>query len=70
MTVMDFYKVARISEKIMIRKIVKENYDSYFKLLYDGTVDGLPVDLFEMNVLDIRFSWETFSIMVTVEYRR
>lgn len=67
MTVMDFYKVARISEKIMIRKIVKENYDSYFKLLYDGTVDGLPVDLFEMNVLDIRFSWETFSIMVTVE---
>ena len=50
----------------MIRKIVKENYDTYFKLLYNGSVDGLPVDLFEMNVLDIRVSRETFSIMVTV----
>lgn len=66
MTVKDFYEVAGISEKIMIRKIIKENYDSYFKLLYNGTVDGLPVDLFEMNVLDIRVSSETFSIMVTV----
>ena len=67
MTVMDFYKVAGISEKIMIRKMVKENYDSYFKLLYNGSVDGLPLDLFEMNVLDIRISHETFSIMVTVD---
>ena len=67
MTVTDFYKVAGIYEKIMIRKIVKENYDTYFKLLYNGSVDGLPVDLFEMNVLDIRVPRETFSIIVTVD---
>ena len=67
MTVQDFYKVAGISEKIMIRKIVTENYDTYFKLLYDGSVDELPLDLFEMNVLDIRISRETFSIIVTVD---
>ena len=67
MTVKDFYEVAGISQKIMIRKIEKENYDTYFKLLYNGSVDGLPVDLFEMNVLDIRISRETFSIMVTVD---
>lgn len=67
MTVTDFYKVAGISEKITIIKIVEENYDSYFKLLYEGSVDYLPLDLFEMNVLEIRVSRETFSMIVTVE---
>ena len=67
MTVMDFYKVAGISEKIMIRKIVTENCYSYFKLLYNGSVDGLPLYLFEMNVLDIRVQHETFSIIITVD---
>ena len=67
MTVADFYKVAGISEKIKIIKIVKENYDSYFKLLYDGSVDYLPLDLLEMHVLEIRVSREAFSMIVTVE---
>ena len=67
MSVKDFYEVVGISEKIMIRKIVKENYDSYFKLLYNGSVDGLPVDLFEMNVLDIRVSRETLNMIITVK---
>ena len=67
MTVKDFLEVVEISEKIIIRKIVKENYDSYFKLLYEGSVDELPLDLFEMYVLDIRISHETLNMTITVE---
>ena len=67
MTVTEFYKVAGISEIIEIRKIVKENEDLHFKTLYKGSVDGLPLHLFEMDVLDMRVSHETFSIMITVE---
>lgn len=67
MTLMDFYKVAGISEKIMIRKIIKGNGYSYFRLLYDGSVDELPFDMLEMNVLCIKVSRETCSMIVTVE---
>ena len=67
MAVKDFYKVAGIYEKIMIRKIVLGNGYSYFKLLYEGIVDELPLDLLEMYVLDIRVSRETCSMIVTVE---
>lgn len=67
MTVADLYKVVGISEKITIIKIVEENYDSYFKLLYEGNVDYLPLDLLEMNVLEIRVSRESFSMIVAVE---
>ena len=67
MTVMDFYKVAGISEKIMIRKIVEGNGYSYFRLLYDGSVDELPLDMLEMHVLDIRVSNETLNMTITVE---
>lgn len=67
MTVMDFYKVAGIYEKIIIRKVEKASNYSYFELLYKGSVDGLPVDLFDMNVLDIRVSRETLNMIITVE---
>lgn len=67
MTVKDFYKVAGTSEKIMIREIVKGNGYSYFKLLYDGSVDELPLDLLEMNVREIRVSRESFSMIITVD---
>lgn len=67
MTVTDLYKVAGISEKIMIRKIEEGNGYSYFELLYDGSVEGLPLDLFEMHVIDIRVSCVTCSMIVTVD---
>lgn len=67
MTVTDFYKVAGIYEKIVIRKNVLGNGYSYYKLLYEGIVDDLPLDLTEMYVLDIRVSRETCSMLVTVE---
>lgn len=67
MTVADFYKVAGISEKIMIRKIVKGNGYSYFRLLYYGSVDELPLGMLEMQVVGIKVSRETCSIIVTVE---
>lgn len=67
MTVADFYKVVGISEKIMIRKNLKGNGYSYFRLLYDGSVDKLPLDLFEMHVLNIKVSRETFSMIITVD---
>lgn len=67
MTVTDLYKVAGISEKIMIRKIEEENSYSYFELLYDGSVEKLPLDLFEMHVIDIRVSRVTCSMIVTVD---
>lgn len=67
MTVMDFYKVTGISEKIMIRKSIEGNGYSYFRLLYDGSVDELPLDLLEMHVLNIKVSHETCSMIVTVD---
>ena len=67
MTVADFYKVVGIGEKIIIRKVEKASNYSYFELLYKGNVDGLPLDLFEMNVLDIRVSRETLNMTITVE---
>lgn len=67
MTVTDLYKVAGISEKIMIRKIEEGNGYSYFELLYDGSVEQLPLDLFEMHVIDIRVSRVTCSMIVTVD---
>lgn len=67
MTVTDFYKVVGKSEKIIIRKIVEGNGYSYFKLLYQGSVDELPLDLFEMHVNNISASRELFSMIVTVD---
>lgn len=67
MTVADFYRVAGIGEKIIIRKVERASNYSYFELLYNGSVDRLPLDLFGMNVLDIRVSRETLSITITVE---
>ena len=67
MTVADFYKVAGISEKIMIRKIISGNGYSYFRLLYDGSVEELPLDLFDMHVLNIKVSRETCAMIVTVD---
>lgn len=67
MTVMDFYKVAGISEKIMIRKIIKGNGYSYFRLLYSGSVDELPFDLLKMYVTNISVSRETCSMIITVD---
>ena len=67
MTVQDFYKVTGTSEKIMIREIVEGNGYSYFKLLYDGSVDELQLDLLEMYVREIRASRESFSMIITVD---
>ena len=67
MTVVDFYRVIGIDEKIEIKSICKENDVFHFKILYKGSVDELPLNMLELNVLDIRVSNETLNMTITVE---
>ena len=67
MIVQDLYKTLAVSQKVCIREIYILKMEAMFKTLYDGSIDGVNIELFDKNVLDIKTSIDKpNTIMITV----
>lgn len=66
MTVMDFYKVAYIAQKVKVCKFIKDDYK--LTTLYDGYIEGIPLQFFNKNIIGLRTIYDcNNTIIISIE---
>lgn len=62
MTVMDFYKVADITQKVKVCKFIKDDYK--LTTLYDGYIEDIPLQFLIKNVIGLRIIYDCINTII------